>query len=298
LSGQDQRHRLGRLCFRWNATGDELLPPHGVRIQDHSTLQVQGLHLGYVESLSALHNESQFGMHYRYADGLPASAASSSLDADIFKRLSRALTLYRRDLVPEHARDLDWNYAILFHTFYTDEGMETGPAYQRRSQRDRSILRNWRRLNQDFVIQGKSLRRRALSVRQSFKANAFGPAASRLFIDGLSGVGRFQGASYRKPLATDIGDALDDLQDLIEEGMRLMCLSGDQFGWAHPEARPGDRVFLIAGCSMPVVVRRAETSHCSRQCFTVVGHAYVEGVMDGVKWSGTEREALTDVFLV
>jgi hypothetical protein len=71
--------------------------------------------------------------------------------------------------------------------------------------------------------------------------------------------------------------ALENLQDLINEGLRLMTTEEDHIGWAHPAAQIGDRLFLLKGCSMPAILRPSQDYQGT---YTVVGRAYVQGVMN------------------
>jgi hypothetical protein len=58
--------------------------------------------------------------------------------------------------------------------------------------------------------------------------------------------------------------------------MRFMTTKKGFFGWAHARAEQGDHLFLLRGCSVPVILRAREEGG-----YTVVGDAYVEGIMDG-----------------
>jgi hypothetical protein len=79
----------------------------------------------------------------------------------------------------------------------------------------------------------------------------------------------------------------------IPEGLRLMTTREGYIGWAHPHAHPEDSVFLISGCTMPAILRK--TSDPSR--FTLVGHAYVDGFMDGRKWIENASNSLKDIYI-
>jgi len=67
-----------------------------------------------------------------------------------------------------------------------------------------------------------------------------------------------------------------DLAYMIESGMKLMLTDKGHIGWVHPRWRSGDVLYLLKGCSVPVVLRpRAEGG------FLVVGDAYIQGLMKG-----------------
>jgi hypothetical protein len=56
----------------------------------------------------------------------------------------------------------------------------------------------------------------------------------------------------------------------------FMSTQSGYVGWASHTAEAGDGIYIFPGCSVPIVLRRrAEGGH------TVVGYAYVQGVMDG-----------------
>jgi hypothetical protein len=59
-------------------------------------------------------------------------------------------------------------------------------------------------------------------------------------------------------------------------GLAYMSTRRGYVGWAHCAASLGDGVFLLPGCSIPVVLRRRDGGG-----YTVVGEAYVQGVMSG-----------------
>lgn len=56
--------------------------------------------------------------------------------------------------------------------------------------------------------------------------------------------------------------------------------SGRLFGLGPPETRVGDRICILYGCSVPVILRPEEIEH-HVPCFRFIGEAYVYGRMDG-----------------
>ena len=67
-----------------------------------------------------------------------------------------------------------------------------------------------------------------------------------------------------------------DLAYMIECGMRLMLTDRGHIGWAHPRWRTGDALYLLKGCSVPVILTpRAEGG------LLVVGDAHIQGLMNG-----------------
>jgi hypothetical protein len=60
------------------------------------------------------------------------------------------------------------------------------------------------------------------------------------------------------------------------EGVAFMSTRGGYVGWAYNGAEPGDNIYLLAGCSVPVILRRRAAGG-----YTILGYAHVQGVMDG-----------------
>jgi len=61
---------------------------------------------------------------------------------------------------------------------------------------------------------------------------------------------------------------------------RLLVTQRGVLGMAPPGARKGDVVCVLAGCSVPVVLRRAGDSGHSAS-FTFIGECYIHGIMNG-----------------
>ncbi|RBA09731.1 hypothetical protein FPRO05_05667 [Fusarium proliferatum] len=60
---------------------------------------------------------------------------------------------------------------------------------------------------------------------------------------------------------------------------RLFLTNGGYFGLAHPSSQPGDELVLLSGGRVPFVVRRGNAERS--ECYSIVGEAYVHGIMDG-----------------
>ncbi|KAN0119362.1 hypothetical protein V8E51_001570 [Hyaloscypha variabilis] len=65
------------------------------------------------------------------------------------------------------------------------------------------------------------------------------------------------------------------------EGVAFMSTRRGYIGWAHNGAEPGDSIYLLAGCSVPVVIR-----HRAAGGYTIVGYAHVQGLMAGQEGGG------------
>ncbi|KAN0117324.1 hypothetical protein V8E51_003301 [Hyaloscypha variabilis] len=66
------------------------------------------------------------------------------------------------------------------------------------------------------------------------------------------------------------------VREILKDDMRFMTTKKGYFGWAHPRAEQGDQIFLLPGCSVPVVLRTKVEGG-----YTMVGDAYVQGIMFG-----------------
>ena len=60
------------------------------------------------------------------------------------------------------------------------------------------------------------------------------------------------------------------------EGVAFMSTRSGYVGWAYNGAEPGDSIYLLAGCSVPVILRPRAAGG-----YTILGYAHVQGVMDG-----------------
>lgn len=71
-------------------------------------------------------------------------------------------------------------------------------------------------------------------------------------------------------------DIVGNLSEIEIESLAYMSTRGGYVGWAYNRAEPGDSIYFLAGCSVPVVLRPR-----AGRGYTIVGYAYVEGVMRG-----------------
>ena len=55
-------------------------------------------------------------------------------------------------------------------------------------------------------------------------------------------------------------------------------------GWAHPMANDDDDIYLLASCTVPVILRRQEDFFDS-PTFRVIGDACIHGAQNGQLWS-------------
>ena len=67
------------------------------------------------------------------------------------------------------------------------------------------------------------------------------------------------------------------LARVVEEGMRLITTRSGHIGWACSDAQAGDEIYILKGCSVPIVLRAAGKNGG----LFVVGDAYIQDIMQG-----------------
>ncbi|KAI8932229.1 hypothetical protein NX059_011108 [Plenodomus lindquistii] len=84
-----------------------------------------------------------------------------------------------------------------------------------------------------------------------------------------------------------------DLAWMAEDDMRMMYLDAGpkwRAGWAAKGARLHDEVFLIPGCSSPVILRKDNNGR-----YEMVGDAIVYGAMEGEHWDQLNPDDIDDI---
>jgi hypothetical protein len=72
------------------------------------------------------------------------------------------------------------------------------------------------------------------------------------------------------------GDAEAILAPVLDDNMRFMTTKKGYVGWSHIRGKRRDKICILEGCSVPVILRARENGG-----YTLVGDAYVSGIMDG-----------------
>jgi hypothetical protein len=116
-----------------------------------------------------------------------------------------------------------------------------------------SFFPNWFQKNRSFLIRGRSLQEWVLE----WTAHYDPPSAK-------------ESVSSDSRLYT-----LDAASRMFLFCKRLMTTTDGRIGMVPQSSRPGDQVWIIFGCSVPVVVR------VSGERKELVGECYVDGIMDG-----------------
>ncbi|KAF2182072.1 hypothetical protein K469DRAFT_713151 [Zopfia rhizophila CBS 207.26] len=86
------------------------------------------------------------------------------------------------------------------------------------------------------------------------------------------------------------------MKRMAKSDMRLMYLDNEfhsRIGWAARAARLHDEVFLLPGCSIPVILCRRDEGR-----YQFVGDTIVIGAMENEVWKKTGAEDLTLVEIV
>jgi hypothetical protein len=291
VSGQDERVRTGTFGRRWLSTGSSVATLATFRITMHY-LQVKALPIGHISALANIVGET---VSSRYVDNYGRGGETTSMETATGNAVSRMLFLlynkdYDRHIVSKGQNSKAFR-GLLFHFDSTTLAHE-------KLARQFDEIKMWRYLNKDFSILGNTLKGRCADYKPligaHFKPMSVLPTGAIYF--GLMKSVQSQAESYRMP-SLDIQGSLSALADLIAEGLRLMTTSQRNVGWAHPDAELRDEIFLIPGCSMPAILRRQDGSP---DAYTVVGHAYVDGYMDGEFWKSVNlsHQRLQDICLV
>lgn len=78
------------------------------------------------------------------------------------------------------------------------------------------------------------------------------------------------------------------VKKVLRRGMRLGETVKGRVGWFTEYARSGDKVAILAGCSVPVVLRPL----MSEKRYMIVGDNIIMGIMKGKKKSTYETESI------
>lgn len=98
-------------------------------------------------------------------------------------------------------------------------------------------------------------------------------------------------------LDCDFDGVYATLNNMAKQDLRMMCLDDDDefgIGWAATGSRLSDEVFLLPGCSVPIILRQVKASGRYR----FVGDAVVLGAMNNEVWGNTGSGDLVQVEIV
>jgi hypothetical protein len=293
LSGEYRQYRLGQICNQWRSTSGSAATRETFSIVN-GVLQAKGHYLATIKSLAQILGEPPLqGQRDAAAEepGRPGfwkrileNDHIEKENQNVFEALSRMLfLLYNKDY-SKHIGE-----ARLLHILFEFDSKSHSDDYKHERLQDYAKVKKWRDLNRNFRIRSKTLERRCTgSNAQRLKPSDPKPVVVQPY---ESPTATATMPRRTKPLI-DIAGALDALTEIIEDHMRLMTTAENQIGWAHPDARVGDKIFLLEGCTMPVILRCPKHDVGKVE---VVGHAIVDKAMDGSRWSNLDRRKLRDI---
>lgn len=231
-----------------------------------TTLTVDGALVGIIDGLTPAAGLSAWSRLYQSESVEMTTKTGHETLVDVFKTLTFAA-----------------NATNLFDKVFTQRFFRSINK-DRRSSSSLKSVRDWFDLSGDLRIRGTSLREWTANgeIISNYELE-HAPLRPR------TGVDR---AQYEFTLETSIEQAL---AKILRNGMRLMTTMDGDIGWAHPLALPGDGIFLLRGCSMPVILRELNDDQYPLS-FEVIGDAYVHGVMQGGLWEQAS-EMLQKIYL-
>ena len=252
LTGHYEEIHSDRTSIAWHASTDTYyrhhLPPNII------TLTVDGALVGIIDGLTPAAGLSAWSRLHQSGSGEMTTKTKHETLVDVFKTLTFAAdptSLYDKVFTQRFFRSIN---------------------KERRSSSSLKSVRDWFDSSGDLRIRGTPLR----------EWTASGEIISNYALEHAplrpsTGVDR---AQDEFTLETSVEQTL---AKILRNGMRLMTTMDGDIGWAHPLALPGDGVFLLRGCSMPVILRELNDDQYPLS-FQVVGDAYIHGVMQGELW--------------
>jgi hypothetical protein len=87
--------------------------------------------------------------------------------------------------------------------------------------------------------------------------------------------------------------------EIMLSRQRKFMTTDKTFGLVPRLSCPGDKVAIIIGCSVPVVIREVDFIYKGEKVWTLIGECYIDGLMDGEFMEGlTEGDTPEDITLV
>lgn len=278
LIGADEHQREDTRDRYWRAASDSLYT-ESPSVADTLVLKARGTSIGFITNLSGAVGESAvsdapYGAFApRSRRGLVKRLLGEEEPRDKAESIFRTLTVYKPKA---RLDDENFDFSDLWSSF-ADVSLE----------KEEPLVHAWLKMHQQFVIHGEPLMwwSRGILRRGEIDERAFGKAA-RFFYH----ASHDEGFTWNKR----IKDLLAAVTRALKDGLRLMETSDGGTGWAHPAAQHCDEIFLLQGCSMPVILRPLEGKR-EKPGYEVIGDAFVEGIMHGEAWPGDEH--LHEIYL-
>jgi hypothetical protein len=254
ISGAQFKRRVSLESRFWETTRQSRYSGSNARLDGgRDFLTPRGYSMGSIRGLGCVFDEEpNSGFPTTSED--PSGAEPQTLpDEEILTAICRSLCIYSGNF--HHS----WERVGRYSAFYALTARIIFPEEEADRVTERSVLDGWLEKNADVFIYGKKLQER---------------------LGELKGQGGFptDAASYFEEFLKPLRPFTEELEDLLLERMRFMRLGRRDLGWAHQDARLGDEVVLLKGCSVPVILR----SDNGGDKYRLVRHAYVnKGIMNG-----------------
>ena len=267
LCAAHTRCRVGKQSKFWLATdSSEEDFNFGSRNTD-ALLRVKGINLGYVTSTGPCMSDPA----REYRDNQRRKKSSRELDSgskSTYNALCRLLLIYdtkyeqltKRPILLFMLYNLAWN---MYASFSADTDSES----------DHALVHRWLRQNCDYEINGWKLK--------DYGWFSFWTTPKNY----LTGLLDFKA---RTLTVFDYKHLIQSIAQIVREDMRLVTLESGVLGWADNAVKYGDEIFLFAGCTMPVVLRKTNNN------YRLVGRAYVDNAMEGSRW---KKNAAQEIFI-
>ncbi|KAG8530794.1 uncharacterized protein KY384_004151 [Bacidia gigantensis] len=309
FTGQDEHPKQDAGEQYWRATNDSRHDPQDDD-RDGKVLKVKGRRIGSISFLSGAATDisvTRSATEVKKRNKLVAALRSTAKLLDPFERtqagdIFEALTIYKqKDRVDDEMTHFDdlWKGRTI------DRLKEHAPTACK-----------WLEQHKDFLLHGERLSawgEGSFGVILQFKSKVH--RFLHHFVDGPNTSGSATMAETVQSSVESINARVDKLADavsrVLKDGLRLMGGKLDlskpkvepeskiakRFyengftGWAHPLAKPDDQIYLLKGCSMPVILRPDVERHEEfGLTFRVVGDAYVVNAMHGEAWTDREED--------
>lgn len=280
LTGHDEHPKAGLRDKYWNATSKSRSTMLEFS-EDQRTLHVLGHCLGTVNSHTGFadaekqklfENKEEVGTSLQLE--LDSKAASPLTRPVMHQKIFETMTIYKEK---SYLDDIHGDWSDIFHRNEEIDAIKTSKPH----------VSEWINRYRNFVIDGSPLH-----VWSKPKVEK---SVSYLY-DILK---RHQAHSWNKHPSNRRRERLcNSIARVIEDGLCLMTTNEGGVGWMHPKSKVGDMIYLLEGCSMPVVLRQVvkPVNNKNALTFKVIGDAYLHGAMNGERWQGLK--GLTPVDLV
>jgi hypothetical protein len=251
---------MGKECKFWSATNNsdvdiDLLVPK----DNDGILHLRGISLGRINSTGPCKSDTNVGYH-NIEHRTPKNLDSSSLP--VYNAICRLLLIY--DTKYER---LTKRPTLLFMLYNIAWNMYMSTTTERDPESDQAIVNLWLRRNRNYVINGWKLKEHGWA---SF------------WVTSKNYMGSLVDINAKTLTIADYNHITKHIAMIIREDMRLVTFHNGMIGWAHNAVKCGDEIFLLAGCTVPAVLRKAG------ERYTVVGRAYVDNRMDGEGWKAND----------